>query len=175
MMRFDRREVSHPGVTSSVGLGAKPRHEDFLGKIIGECAMGKAQHVGVVPHPGTLGLPGIAAQRRADAGDLIGRDADTGSGPTEEHALIAISARDGFGGGFHSQRPRSLATLRDRSEGHDLVAVFVKPVPHGGMHRVGLVGAEGNPHPTSVVTARPGMDPRTPGLPAQIVGSLSRC
>jgi hypothetical protein len=102
----------------------------------------------------TLCLPRVGAQRGADPGNLVRRDADTGAGPAEEHTLIAVAACDSFGGHFRGQRPCRLRACGYGPEGDDWVAVFLEPVAHGGMHRIGLVGAEGDTHPTSVDSRR---------------------
>lgn len=160
MPRLYGGEVGDARGASAVRFGAEPGRENLLGEIVGERAVGKAQHVGVVPHSGARCLAGIGAQRGADTGDLVRRNADTRSGPAEEHPLIAVPACHCFGGRLSGQRPWRLRTRYDGPEGHDLMTLFLEPDAHGVMHGVGLVGAKGNPHPTSVDFRRTtGMSP----------------
>lgn len=150
MARLDGGEVGDARIASTVRFGAEPGSENLLGNIVGERAIGKTQHVGVVPDSGAGCLAGVGAQGRADAGHLVRRDADTRTGPAEEHPLIAVALRHRLGGRLRGQRPRRLRAQSDRTEGHDMMAVALKPVAHSAVYGVGLVRAKGNPHPLSV-------------------------
>jgi len=108
MTRLHGGEVGDARIASAVWFGAEPGGENLLGEIVGERAIGKTQHVGVVPHSGALRLPGIGTQGGADAGNLVRRNAYTRAGPAEEHTLIAVPARHGLGGRLRGQRPRRL-------------------------------------------------------------------
>lgn len=123
MTRLYGAEVGDARVAPAVEFGVEPGGEDLLGEIVGERSVGKTQHVGVIPHSGARCLPGIGAQRSANAGYLVGRNADTRSGPAEEHALIAIAACHRLSGRLCGQCPRRLRAGYQRPEGHDLMTV----------------------------------------------------
>jgi hypothetical protein len=57
---------------------------------------------------------------------------------------------DVYGRALSRQRPCRLRPRRDGPKRDDLVPVFLEPDTHGGMHRIGLVGAQSDPHPTSL-------------------------
>lgn len=143
-------QVGDAGPTSLADIGVEPGSEDLLRKIPGKGAVGQAQDVGVIPHPGACRLAGIRAEGSADTGYFVRGHADTCSSPAEKNALIAVAARYRFGGVFGGQRPGDLRTSGDRAEGHHLVTVLLEPLPHGGVYRVGLVRTEGDAHATSL-------------------------
>lgn len=127
-------EVGDACAASPVGLCGEPGGQNLLGQIVGECAVGQAQHAGVVPHPGTGCLPGIGAQGGADPGNLVRRDAYTRSGPTEKDTVIAIPARHGFGGDFCRQCRVSSAPGTSRVCGAGHIVGWLFPPLDGSDH-----------------------------------------
>ena len=72
MACLNGREVGDARIAAAVQSDAEPGGENLLREVIGEGAVGKAQHVRVIPHPGTFCLSRIGAQRCPDARDLVG-------------------------------------------------------------------------------------------------------
>jgi hypothetical protein len=102
--RLHSGKVVDACVASAVQLCAKPGSENLLREVIGKGAVGKAQHVRVIPDSRTFCLSRIGAQRGTDARALVRGDADSRSVPTKEDALIALTARHGLGRGLCAQR-----------------------------------------------------------------------
>ncbi len=61
-------------------------------------AQGEGEYVGVVPAAGAACGLGVRAQRRADAGHLVGGDRGAGAGPAAHDALLGASLGDVAGG-----------------------------------------------------------------------------
>jgi hypothetical protein len=61
MTRLYLGKFGDAGAASFVRFGIEPGGEDLFCEIVGECAVGKAQHIGVVPHSGAGGLPRVGA------------------------------------------------------------------------------------------------------------------
>ncbi len=124
----------------------EPGVEDLAQSRLRGQSQAERQHVGVIPFPGARGGLRVGAQRRADAGQLVGRDRRAGSGPASHNRLFGAAvvhvSRSGLGG------PGPIVTL-----GLGVGAMedgLVPPAPkllgQGGRHAGQLVCRDGDPH-----------------------------
>ena len=85
--------------------GGEPGVEDLGEHRLGGGAQREREHVGVVPLAGAGGGLGVAAQRGADAGDLVGGDRGARAGPAGDDGLVGAALGDVAGGGLGGPRP----------------------------------------------------------------------
>ena len=79
-------EVNATLVTTTLKLGVEPLVDDHLGELGAHDAGAKSEHVGIVVHAGELGAEGLGAHDGAYALDLVGSQADTDAGATDQDA-----------------------------------------------------------------------------------------
>ena len=89
------------GVVGVVGdeRSIEPHVQYLFGHDFAGAAQGETEDVGVVPEARAAGGLGVVAQGGADAGNLVGSDADAGAGPAKEDAFVGCAGCDGFGDG----------------------------------------------------------------------------
>ena len=73
-------------MTTALKLGVEPLVDNHLGELGAHDAGAKGEHVGIVVHAGELGAEGLGAHNGAYALDLVGSQADTDAGATDQDA-----------------------------------------------------------------------------------------
>jgi hypothetical protein len=127
-------------------VGLEPRAQHFFGHIVGQAAIGQAEHIGVVPDASTCDLAGIGAQRSADPADFIRGHADACARPAKENALVAATPRDGQGRLLRRFRPRDFMTRAHRAERYNLVIALLEPLLDELMDWIRFIGAQSDAH-----------------------------
>ena len=87
--------------------GREPGVEDLGELRLGGRAQAEGEHVRVVPPPRAGGGRGVAAQRRADARDLVRRDRRARPGPAADDGLLGAALDDVAGRGLGAQAQSS--------------------------------------------------------------------
>ena len=90
---------------------------------------------------------GVGAQRRPDAGDLVGGDRRAGAGPAAHDALVRAALGHVAGGGLAGPGPVVALAGRERAVQQRLVTAAAQLVHHGLGHARALVGGHRDPHP----------------------------
>ena len=146
---LDVRAVVH--VLGCAGL--EPRVEDLLEHRRRGRAQRQREHVGVVPLARAGGGGGVAAQRGADAADLVRGDRRAGAGPAAHDALLGAAVGDVARGGLGRPRP-VVAVLGERAVQQRLVPAPPQLLDHGVGDPGALVGGDGDLHTTQGIVSR---------------------
>ncbi len=77
----------------------QPGVHNAADKFVAEEVGGKAQDVGVVVAAADLGGQLVVADRRANAGELVGYDGHADTGAVNQDATVALARGHGLGGG----------------------------------------------------------------------------
>ena len=83
-------------MTSALEACAKPLVDDHLGELGAHDASTKGEHVGVVVHAGELGAEGFGAHDGAYTLDLVGSQANSDTGATDEDAQVDVAVGNGL-------------------------------------------------------------------------------
>ena len=87
-----------PFVTSAFKFCSDECRENFLGEFSGSFSRAQTKHVGVVMLAAGRRAFFVADQRRAHAGDFVGRDAHAHTAGANEQTEFGFARSDGFGG-----------------------------------------------------------------------------
>src|SRR6266542_599964 len=89
--------VDAAGVAAAGELRVEPRAENLKTGLASSQPSGQREHVGVVVLAAHPRREDIAAESRADAGDLVGRDGHADARAADENAAFDLAYRDGLG------------------------------------------------------------------------------
>ena len=146
-----RRRAPHvldvgPVLGILAGRGLEPAVEDLAQHRLRGRAQAERQDVGVVPGARAASGLGVAAERGAHAGDLVGGDRGAGAGPAADDPLLGAAFGDVACGPLACPGPVGPLAVAERPVRDRLVAALAQLLHHGARQRGVHVACDGDLH-----------------------------
>jgi hypothetical protein len=154
-------------LAAAVAFG-EPGVEDLLRDLLRGEPQAERQHVGVVPPARPARGLRVRAERGADAGNLVGRNADAGAGPAADDAEVGVARRDGARDADRGGPP-GLFLVGGAAEARHGVAARLEKLDQTVDETRPFVGSEGDAHARTIAAGAPSVlkvgGRHAPGLP----------